>query len=166
MRAVVQRVRWATVRWHEEGEERCQRIGLGLLILVGAGAGDTPGDADRLADKVAGLRLFPDSKGRFDRSLEEVGGEALVVSQFTLYADCRRGRRPSFIAAAEPITGRRLYERFGERLHSHGVTTRTGSFGARMAVSLENDGPVTVVLSTDPWETGIRAGAGLDSASR
>jgi D-tyrosyl-tRNA(Tyr) deacylase len=166
MRAVVQRVSWATVCWCEEGEERSEHIGRGLLILVGAGAGDAPEDADRLADKVAVLRVFPDARGRFDQSLQEIGGEALVVSQFTLYADCRRGRRPSFIEAAEPTAGRRLCERFGERLRSHGLTTRTGSFGARMAVSLENDGPVTVVLSTDPWETRIGARAGLDSARR
>lgn len=158
MRAVVQRVSHAAVSWKEaEGGERGERIGMGLVVLVGAGPGDVPADADRLADKIAQLRIFPDADGRFNRSLEDVNGEALVVSQFTLYADSTRGRRPSFVGAAEPERARDLCERFADRLDVRGVPTRTGSFGASMMVSLQNDGPVTIVLSTDSWETRIHA---------
>ena len=153
MRAIVQRVSRASVSW--DGETR--EIGRGLAILVGAGPADAPADADALADKVAQLRVFPDAEGRFNLSLEDVGGEALVVSQFTLYADATRGRRPSFVGAAAPDCARELYQRFADRLAERGVTTRTGSFGARMTVSLDNQGPVTLALSTDPWETRIRA---------
>jgi D-aminoacyl-tRNA deacylase len=101
--------------------------------------------------------VFAAADGRFNLSLEDVGGSALVVSQFTLYADATRGRRPSFVGAAEPECARQLCERFAGRLAERAVPTRTGSFGARMTVSLDNDGPVTVALSTDPWETRIRA---------
>ncbi|MBO0709363.1 MAG: D-tyrosyl-tRNA(Tyr) deacylase, partial [Candidatus Dormibacteraeota bacterium] len=114
-------------------------------------------DAERLADKVATLRIFADAEGRFNRSLEDVGGAALVVSQFTLYADATRGRRPSFISAAPPELATRLVDRFAERLRERGVPTRTGRFGAHMTVTLANDGPVTLVLSTEPWETRINA---------
>ena len=156
MRAVVQRVRRASVSWQgEDGRERCHGIGPGLVVLVGVGPPDGPADAERLADKILGLRVFPDHAGRFNLSLEDVGGEALVVSQFTLYADARRGRRPSFTGAAPPERARQLCERFADRLRARGVPTRTGSFGARMVVSLDNDGPVTLALSTDPWETRI-----------
>ncbi|MDQ6741844.1 MAG: D-aminoacyl-tRNA deacylase [Candidatus Dormibacteraeota bacterium] len=156
MRAVVQRVGQAAVGWTDpHGEERSERIGRGLVILLGAGPEDRPEDADRLADKIAQLRIFPDDEGRFNRSLEDAGGEALVVSQFTLYADATRGRRPSFAGAAAPDCARQLCDRFAARLAQRGVSTRTGSFGARMRVSLENDGPVTLVLSTEPWETRI-----------
>jgi D-tyrosyl-tRNA(Tyr) deacylase len=153
MRAVVQRVSRASVRWDDE----CREIGRGLAVLVGAGPADGPGDADALADKVAQLRIFPDADGRFNLSLEDVGGEALVVSQFTLYADATRGRRPSFVGAAAPDRARELCQRFADRLTERGVSTRTGSFGARMTVRLDNEGPVTLALSTDPWETRIRA---------
>jgi D-tyrosyl-tRNA(Tyr) deacylase len=156
VRAVVQRVGHASVGWTAPtGEELIQDIGRGLVVLLGAGPADRLEDADRLADKVAQLRIFPDGEGRFNRSLEDVRGEALVVSQFTLYADTTRGRRPSFIGAAEPDCARQLCDRFAARLTERGLTTRTGSFGARMLVSLENDGPVTLVLSTEPWETRI-----------
>jgi D-tyrosyl-tRNA(Tyr) deacylase len=165
MRAVVQRVARASVSWSEDASkstepapaaaERTESIGHGLAVLLGAGPEDRPEDADRLADKVAQLRIFRDEDGRFNRSLEDVRGEVLVVSQFTLYADTRRGRRPSFIGAADPDCARALYQRFVDRLSSRGLTTRTGSFGASMLVSLDNDGPVTLVLSTDPWETRI-----------
>ena len=156
MRAVVQRVSQAAVAWTDPGgEERSETTGRGLAILLGAGPEDRPEDAERLADKVAQLRIFPDHQGRFNRSLEDVGGEALVVSQFTLYADTTRGRRPSFVGAAAPDCARRLCDRFAARLAQRGLTTRTGSFGARMVMSLENDGPVTLVLSTEPWETRI-----------
>lgn len=158
MRAVVQRVSRASVSWEEDGAgPRRQEIGRGLAVLVGAGPDDERPDADALADKVAQLRIFPDADGRFNLSLEDVGGEALVVSQFTLYADATRGRRPSFVGAASPDGARDLCQRFADRLAERGVTTRTGSFGARMTVSLDNDGPVTIALSTDRWETRIRA---------
>ena len=164
MRAVVQRVARASVSWSEAAGEpsqtpepvrRSESIGPGLAVLLGAGPEDAPEDADRLADKVAQLRIFRDAEGRINRSLEDVQGEVLVVSQFTLYADTRRGRRPSFIGAADPDCARTLYQRFVDRLSSRGLTTRTGSFGASMLVSLDNDGPVTLVLSTEPWETRI-----------
>jgi len=156
MRVIVQRVSGASVSWTgEDGRPQRQAIGQGLAILVGAGPADGPPEADRLADKVAQLRIFPDVDGRFDRSLEDVGGEALVVSQFTLYVDATRGRRPSFIGAAQPDCARELCQRFADRLSERGVPTRTGSFGAHMTVSLENDGPVTLALSTEPWETRI-----------
>jgi D-aminoacyl-tRNA deacylase len=157
VRAIVQRVGRAAVIWQDEdGRQHRQEIGRGLAILVGAGPDDGPDDADRLADKVAQLRIFPDDAGRFNRSLEDVGGEAMVVSQFTLYADTRRGNRPSFIGAAAPERARELYQRFADRLAERGTHTRTGSFGARMTVTLDNEGPVTIALSTDPWETRIR----------
>lgn len=157
MRAIVQRVGGAAVSWVDhDARPRREEIGRGLAILVGAGPDDGPQDADRLADKVAQLRIFPDDAGRFNRSLEDVGGEALVVSQFTLYADARRGNRPSFIGAAAPDCARELCQRFADRLAERGIRTRTGSFGARMTVGIENDGPVTIALSTDPWETRIR----------
>jgi D-tyrosyl-tRNA(Tyr) deacylase len=152
----VQRVVEAAVSWTDfTGKEHTQGIGMGLAILLGVGSGDTLEDADRLADKTARLRIFSDVAGRFNHSLEDVGGEALVVSQFTLYADVRRGRRPGFTDAAGPGQASELCQRFADRLAARGLTTRTGSFGAHMHVSLVNQGPVTVVLSTDPWETRI-----------
>ena len=152
----MQRVSEAAVCWTDpDGEERSERIGRGLVILLGAGPQDRPEDADRLADKISQLRIFPDDEGRFNRSLEGAGGQALVVSQFTLYADATHGRRPSFTGAAAPDFARQLCDRFAARVAQRGLTTRTGSFGARMRVSLENDGPVTLVLSTEPWETRI-----------
>jgi D-tyrosyl-tRNA(Tyr) deacylase len=158
MRAVVQRVSRASVSWEDEAEgPRRQEIGRGLAVLVGAGPADDRTAAEALADKVAQLRIFSDDAGRFNLSLEDVGGEALVVSQFTLYADATRGRRPSFVGAAAPDCARDLCQRFADRLAERGVITRTGSFGARMTVSLDNEGPVTLALSTDPWETRIRA---------
>jgi D-aminoacyl-tRNA deacylase len=156
MRTVVQRVLRASVSWEDEGgQARREEIGRGLAVLVGAGPHDDGSHADRLADKVAQLRIFPDARGRFNLSLEDVRGEALVVTQFTLYADTTRGRRPGFTGAAEPDCARQLCRRFADRLAEHGVPTRTGSFGARMVVSIENDGPVTLALSTEPWETRI-----------
>jgi D-tyrosyl-tRNA(Tyr) deacylase len=156
MRVILQRVSAASVSWRDDaGEAHREEIGYGLAILVGAGPQDDDTHADRLADKVAQLRIFSDSDRRFNLSLEDVGGEALVVSQFTLYADATRGRRPSFTKAAQPECARELCQRFVDRLTSRGVTTRTGSFGAHMLVSVDNDGPVTIALSTDVWETGI-----------
>lgn len=156
MRVVVQRVTRAEVRWTgEDGDARCNGIARGLLLLVGVGPEDAEAEADRMADKVANLRIFPDDEGRSNRGVRDVGGEALVVSQFTLYADTTRGRRPSFVRAGDPDRAEELYRRVAAQLEALGVPTRTGSFGARMAVSLENDGPVTLVLSTHPWETRI-----------
>jgi D-tyrosyl-tRNA(Tyr) deacylase len=121
-------------------------IEAGLVVLLGVGEGDTAVEADRLAGKVARLRVFEDEAGRFDRSLLGVGGAALVVSQFTLIADTAKGNRPSFSAAARPEVAEPLYERFCESLRALGVLVETGAFGARMQVELVNDGPVTIIL--------------------
>ena len=121
-------------------------IGPGLVVLLGVAASDSTSECDRLAAKVARLRIFEDDGGRFDRSLVDVSGEAMVVSQFTLVADTRKGSRPSFTDAAAPDLAEPLYERFCERLGANGVRVARGVFGARMAVSLVNDGPVTIVL--------------------
>jgi D-tyrosyl-tRNA(Tyr) deacylase len=145
MRAVVQRVSRAAVRVDGETVGAC---GAGLVVLVGAGREDTSETAGRLAAKVARLRVFPDDAGRFDRSLLDVAGEALVVSQFTLLADSKRqkGTRPDFSKAARPEVAEPIYERFCEALREWGVPVSTGRFGARMEVELVNDGPVTIVL--------------------
>jgi D-tyrosyl-tRNA(Tyr) deacylase len=144
MRAVVQRVLEASVR--VEGET-VGEIGRGLLVLVGVGEGDGPVDAERLAAKTARLRIFPDDAGRFDRSVVDVGGAALVVSQFTLLADTARGNRPSFTGAAAPAVAAPLVERFCAALGAEGVRpVARGRFGAAMRVALVNDGPVTIVL--------------------
>jgi D-aminoacyl-tRNA deacylase len=121
-------------------------IGRGLCILLGVATGDSPADAARLARKVANLRVFEDADGRFDRSLLDTGGEALVVSQFTLLADTGKGNRPSFSAAAAPETAEPLYEQFVAELRGLGIAVATGVFGAQMAVELDNDGPVTIIL--------------------
>ena len=139
MRAVVQRVAQARV---QPGGE----IGRGLCVLLGVGRGDGEEEAVRLAGKVARLRIFPDDEGRFDRSLLDVGGAALVVSQFTLIADTAKGNRPSFTDAAPPEEAEPLYERFCAELRELGVPVETGVFGAAMQLELVNDGPVTVVL--------------------
>ncbi|HUH14283.1 MAG TPA: D-aminoacyl-tRNA deacylase [Gaiellaceae bacterium] len=143
MRAVVQRVSRASVR---VGEEVVGEIGPGLLVLLGVAAEDGAGEAERLAGKVARLRVFENEAGRFDRSLLDTGGAALVVSQFTLIADTAKGNRPSFAGAAAPESAEPLYEAFCTALREVGVPVETGAFGARMAVELVNDGPVTVVL--------------------
>ena len=143
MKAVVQRVSKARVTVREEpvGE-----IGPGLCVLLGVARGDAAAEAQRLAEKVARLRIFEDDEGRFDRSLLDVGGEALVVSQFTLLADTAKGNRPSFGEAARPEEAEPLYDVFRAALGELGVRVETGIFGERMAVELVNDGPVTVVL--------------------
>ncbi|RME22405.1 MAG: D-tyrosyl-tRNA(Tyr) deacylase [Deltaproteobacteria bacterium] len=146
MRAVVQRVSRAsvTVKGEVVGE-----IGAGLLVLLAVAPGDGPDQVAWLARKVAGLRIFADDAGRMNRSLLEIGGAALVVSQFTLYGDCRRGRRPSFVGAAEPALAERLYEEFCSALVEQGVgTVARGRFAAHMQVALTNDGPVTLVIDT------------------
>jgi len=139
VRAVVQRVARATV---EPGGS----IGAGLCVLLGIAEGDVEGRVVRLAEKVAKLRVFPNDEGRFDRSLLDTGGEALVVSQFTLIADTAKGTRPDFSQAARPEVAEPLYEHFCRSLRELGVSVQTGVFGARMAVELVNDGPVTIVL--------------------
>jgi len=145
MRVVVQRVSRAkvTIEGWTSGE-----IGLGLLVLLGVGHEDTAADVDYLAQKIAGLRIFEDSEGKMNRSVVDAGGSVLAVSQFTLYGDVRRGKRPSFDAAAPPEQARRLYELFVQRLQAAGVRCQTGRFQQRMQVELINDGPVTILLDS------------------
>jgi D-aminoacyl-tRNA deacylase len=143
MRALLQRVSEASV---EVDGERIAEIGEGLLALVAAGDGDTVEDAVRLAAKIARLRIFGDEQGRMNRSVADVAGELLVVSQFTLYADTSRGNRPGFTGAAEPGLGRALVETVADELRAAGLPVQTGRFGAHMRVALVNDGPVTVSL--------------------
>lgn len=145
MRAVVQRVKSAAV--YVEGRVTGE-IGQGLLVLVGVGRGDGDEDIAYLASKLPELRIFEDTSGKFSLSLREVGGKMLVVSQFTLYGDCRKGRRPSFTEAAEPAEARRLYEQLILRLKNQGVSVETGEFQAKMEVHLVNDGPVTIMLDS------------------
>ena len=147
MRAVIQRVREGRVS--VEGVT-IGRIGPGLVILLGAGPGDGQDEADRLADKIANLRIFADAEGKTNLSVLDVGGEALVISQFTLYADCRKGRRPSFVHAAPPDVAAPLVDYFAGRLRQAGLQrVETGEFGAMMLVEIHNDGPFTIVLDTD-----------------
>lgn len=145
MRAVVQRVSRAkvTVNGWTSGE-----IGLGALVLVGVGHGDGEGDAIYLAEKIAGLRIFEDVDGKMNRSVLDVGGSVLAVSQFTLYGDVRRGKRPSFDSAAPPDQARRLYEFFVERIRATGLRCETGRFQETMQVELVNEGPVTILLDS------------------
>jgi D-aminoacyl-tRNA deacylase len=145
MRAVVQRVSHAKVAVNTEvsGE-----IAHGLLVLLGVAQTDTQSDADYLADKIAGLRIFEDNEGKMNRAAAEVGGEVLVVSQFTLYGDVRRGKRPSFDAAAPPQKARELYDYFVQRIRTAGLTCHTGRFQEMMQVELVNDGPVTILLDS------------------
>lgn len=145
MRAVIQRVSTASVAI--DGEEVSSIAG-GLLILLGVTHGDGEAEADYLAQKCAGLRVFRDSEDKMNLSVDQVGGEVLVVSQFSLYGDCRKGKRPAFVAAAPPEIAIPLYERFVDQLRRTGLTVRTGRFGADMKVSLINDGPVTILLDT------------------
>ena len=145
MRAVVQRVSRAKVTVNGEiaGE-----IGRGLLVLLGVGAADTRVEADYLADKTIGLRIFEDSDGKMNLSVAEAGGAALVISQFTLYGDARRGKRPSFDAAAPPQPARELYEYFVEKVRAAGLRCETGRFREMMQVELLNEGPVTILLAS------------------
>lgn len=145
MRAVVQRVTAASVH---VGDRLTGEIERGLLVLVGVGVDDEAADAGWMAEKVAQLRIFEDDDGLMNRSLEEVGGAVLLVSQFTLHGDARKGRRPSFITAAKEPLARDLYERVGAALAQRGVAVAYGEFGADMAVSLVNDGPVTILLDS------------------
>ncbi len=147
MRILLQRVSKGSVT---VGGEVVGEVGLGYVLLVGVDEGGTEAEADWLADKVVNLRLFPDGEGKFDRSLLDVGGGALVISQFTLYGDARKGRRPSFIGAARPEVAEPLCEYFAERLKGLGVgVVGTGRFGAMMRVELVNEGPVTMMLESE-----------------
>lgn len=146
MRAVIQRVSRASVAI--DGE-LVGSIGPGLLVLLGVTHDDTPAKAAWLADKIVNLRIFADDEGKMNRSLLESDGSVLAVSQFTLYGDSQKGRRPSFIAAARPELANPLYERFVHALMEHGVPVQTGRFGAMMQVELVNDGPVTLILETE-----------------
>lgn len=145
MRAVVQRVSSARV---EVDGEVTGAIGRGLLVLLGVGQGDVDKQAAWLAGKIAGLRIFEDADGKMNLSVQDIGGSVLVVSQFTLYADCRKGRRPSFTEAAPPDVADRLYQVFVSHLRALGVPVETGVFQAHMDVHLVNEGPVTIIVET------------------
>jgi len=145
MIAVIQRVARCAVRIDDR---EFSSIGRGLLVLLGVGPADTEADAEALADKIVNLRIFEDAEGKMNASLLDTGGQLMAVSQFTLCADCRRGRRPSFTSAAPPELGERLYERFAEEAKARGVAVETGKFGAKMLVEIANDGPVTITLDT------------------
>lgn len=146
MRAVVQRVSGASVAVSGETVGKCGR---GFLILLGVAKGDTEADADVLAAKLSKLRVFEDGNGKMNLSLSDIGGELLIISNFTLYADCRHGNRPDFLMAEAPAEANRLYEYFTDRMKTlSGCPTETGVFGADMEVSIENDGPVTLVIDS------------------
>jgi len=153
MRAILQRVSSAKVTVEGQG---VGQIGVGLLILLGVGPGDGEAEAQLLAQKTAHLRIFADAEGRFNQSLLEIGGEGLVVSQFTLYADLRRGRRPSF-PAAPPESAAPLVEAYTAALRAFGISVATGKFGAMMQVSLVNEGPVTIFLDSELFQQPRRA---------
>jgi len=145
VRLVLQRVSRAAVSWEGGRNE----IGAGLVVMVGVGPGDDEAVAERLAARTAELRIFEDSSGKTNLSLKEVAGEALVVSQFTLYADLSRGRRPGFTGAANPTLAERIYRHYATALERLGIPVKTGSFGAEMDVELVNQGPFTVLIDTD-----------------
>ncbi len=182
MRAVVQRVRQAAVYIVEErpageapeapaatrpgGPALVGRIGRGLAILVGVHVADTPEDAASLAGRIAGLRVFDDAAGRLNRSILDVRGEVLSIPQFTLYADTRRGRRPSFVEAAPPDVAEPLYRRFNEHLAAAGVRVVAGPFRTHMVVEIHNDGPVTILLETPLRQTGMAGGRESREARR
>jgi D-tyrosyl-tRNA(Tyr) deacylase len=146
MRALIQRVRHGKVTIEEKVNGA---IGVGLVIFLGVGPADSLEEVKYLAGKCAALRIFTDEQGKMNRSVRDIGGEILVVSQFTLYANCRRGNRPSFTEAAKPETAIPLYEAFVQALREQGLTVATGEFGADMQVLLENDGPVTIWMDTE-----------------
>jgi len=145
MRAVIQRVKKSSVKTKDE---IVGQIGRGLLVLLGVAKNDSAEDADYLANKIVNLRIFEDDAGKMNRSLLEFGGELLAVSQFTLLADCGKGRRPSFVAAAEPDKAAELYEKFVAAVRQRGVAVQTGRFRAMMEVALINDGPVTLIIES------------------
>jgi len=150
MRAVVQRVQSAEV--FVEGR-LSGKIGNGLLVFIGVGKGDGEEDISYMTSKLPELRIFEDASGKFNLSLKEIGGEMLIVSQFTLYGDCRKGRRPSFTEAEEPIMAKSLYDRFVSKLEELGIAVQTGEFQAKMHVHLINDGPVTLLLDSKRVQT-------------
>lgn len=145
MKAVLQRAASGRVT---VGGESVGEIERGLVVLLGVADGDEDADAVWMADKIAALRIFEDGEGKMNLSVTDVGGSVLLISQFTLLASCRKGRRPSFVGAALPETGKRLYEEVGGLLRERGLPVETGRFGERMLVSIENEGPVTIVLDT------------------
>lgn len=145
MRAVVQRVKQSSVK---AGNEIVGQIGSGLLVLLGVARSDTASDANYMVNKIINLRIFEDQDGKMNRSLIDTGGELLAVSQFTLLADCRKGRRPSFVDAAEPQQATDLYEKFVDLVREKGVSVQTGRFQAMMEVALINDGPVTIIIES------------------
>jgi D-aminoacyl-tRNA deacylase len=151
VRVVAQRVASGSVSW--DGSNAT--IGHGFVLLVGAAGDDEEASVRRLADKIIDLRVFADDAGKMNLSLVDVRGAALIVSQFTLFADMSRGRRPSLLRAGDPARAEQLYETFVDQFRRRGIETQTGSFGAVMRVSIENDGPVTLVLSTDEWSTRV-----------
>lgn len=146
MRAVLQRVTSASV--HVDGES-VGKIERGLLVLLGVGQSDAVGDADWMAAKIAGLRIFEDDQRKMNLSVQDIAGEILLVSQFTLYGDCRKGRRPSFQSAADPEIARALVDHVGKKLRDLGLNVEEGVFAADMDVSLRNDGPVTMLLDSE-----------------
>jgi D-aminoacyl-tRNA deacylase len=155
LRVVAQRVSSGSVSWVEDASERRATTGHGYVLLVGAASDDETPTVQRLADKIIDLRVFADEAGRMNLSLVDVHGSALIVSQFTLFADMSRGRRPSLLKAGDPRRAEELYEAFVARFRERGIEIATGSFGAEMIVSIENQGPVTLVLSTDDWPTRV-----------
>ena len=148
MRAVVQRVTQASVT--VDGE-LLGRIGKGFMILLGVADGDTVQVAEKMADKICRLRIFEDENGKMNRGLQDIGGSILSISQFTLYADCKRGRRPGFEKAARGDFAQPMYHAFNEELRTYGIHVETGIFGADMKVDLLNDGPVTILLDSEEW---------------
>jgi D-tyrosyl-tRNA(Tyr) deacylase len=145
MRAVIQRVKESSVKTENR---TISQTGSGLLVLLGVAKCDGPADSDYLVNKIANLRIFEDDNGKMNRSLLETGGEMMVVSQFTLLADCRKGRRPSYVNAADPEVATELYEYFISRARELGVTVATGRFRAMMEVALINEGPVTIIIES------------------
>ncbi|MEW6557919.1 MAG: D-aminoacyl-tRNA deacylase [Elusimicrobiota bacterium] len=145
MKIVIQRVKKAAVSYHNIKEE----IGKGLVVLVGFGKTDTEKDIDWTSDKILNLRIFADAQNKFNFSVADIKGEILVVSQFTLYGDCKKGRRPEFVSALEPEKANILYEKFVQQLQKSELTVKTGKFAADMLVEIHNDGPVTILLDTE-----------------
>ena len=145
MRAIIQRVKYASVK--TDGEVK-GRAGEGLLIFLGVGKGDGDADLKYIADKALGLRIFEDESGKMNKSVTDICGDILIISQFTLYGDCRKGRRPSFDGAMPPQEAEEMYERFVSYVKESGLNTETGVFGADMKVELQNDGPVTIILDS------------------
>ena len=146
MRAVIQRVKSASV---VVADETIGSIGYGLLVLLGIGAGDREDDLNWLSDKIVHLRIFPDDQNKMNYSLLDLGAQMLIVSQFTLYGDCRTGRRPGYSAAAPPQEAKKRYEAFVQKIRHYGIAAETGTFQAMMEVTLINDGPVTLLLDSD-----------------